>query len=552
MQKKSIGILVGIFLFASLLRFAYITRHDSYTDEAILALRAIGLMDYDASPMQTTPWQWFPAVPWWARLSLHDHPLGFLVLQHWAMQFLGETVLAARFPAVLAGIASVYLVYCLGRKLFGEKAGLLAAALSAVQSYLLWVSRLGIQDGVVIVILLLALWLLFSIREKPRNWLWLGVVSGLGIVTKYTIVIIFPMMLLYFFLYRIRFWKEKYFWGGLCLLVLFSMPAWLYNIMLYRATGHFDFQLSSAFHQVVPEWEFRLGRSQVGDLSDRFINFFRALGDGNSLWFNLTVVGSLIVLVVRFLKEREKELTMLLGITLLMYLWFFVLGSTYRFVVMIVPFFVLCLGKVFSMYWQRYQFVISFFFVLELLFSLNSFFFLRPLGSPGITYAPINKETQNVGFNQLAEFLNLKFIDAYSLLVGEPAYPFLKDIVTSRIDRAVERGYHPRSVLIVYDRDINFLARLWYLDRYTIYDGWPIMSDERFFNYTKGEFDAFYRAQGVKEFIYIAPATPAVEKSVTEKQGGERVVEEYLKKKGIAPRTIKSSSGTSAFFIYEF
>lgn len=156
-SKKILFFLIAIVLVAFALRMYRLTLADSYTDEAIIAFRSIGLIDYDTSPVQTTPWQWLSQVPWWAHLSLHDHPLGYFVVQHIAYRLFGVGLFAVRFPSVLFGVASVFLLFLIGKKLFGERAGLVAASILAVQSYHLWVSRLGLQDGAVIAIILLGM-----------------------------------------------------------------------------------------------------------------------------------------------------------------------------------------------------------------------------------------------------------------------------------------------------------------------------------------------------------------------------------------------------------
>ena len=189
-KDKGKLLLVFILILAAVLRFAFLTRHDPYTDEVLLGVRAIGMVDYDASNLQTTPWQWVKIVPWWMHLSFHDHPILFFWLQHVSMAFFGENMLGVRLPAALAGIASVYLIYLLAAKLIDKRAGYVAAAVLAAQSYHVWVSRAGLQDGLVIFFSLLILWLWILALQKDKWWLWVlwGASLGLGVITKFTIL----------------------------------------------------------------------------------------------------------------------------------------------------------------------------------------------------------------------------------------------------------------------------------------------------------------------------------------------------------------------------
>ena len=193
---KIYGLLFLIVALSFALRIYNINYHDSYTDEVLYSFRAIGMIDYDTSPTQTTPWQWFENVPWWAHLSFHDHPLLFFLVEHLSMKLFGINLLAVRLPVVLFGVGSVILLFLLAKKMFNERVALLSALFLGVNSYHIWVSRIGIQDGMVIFLMLLIIWLWLKAVEDKRYWLWCGIAIGLGILTKYTILIVFPILFL--------------------------------------------------------------------------------------------------------------------------------------------------------------------------------------------------------------------------------------------------------------------------------------------------------------------------------------------------------------------
>ncbi len=581
-RKKSIRlILLGILILTASLRLYHITYHDSYTDEAILSFRSLGMIDYDASPAQTTPWQWLPAVPWWGHLSMHDHPIGFFLFQHASFRLFGEHLFAVRLPSVLAGVASMYLLFLIGKKLCDERVGLVASAILAIQSYHLWMSRLGIQDGAVIALMLLALWLYLLALEEKKYWLLLGAICGIGIITKYTFIIIFPIILWHAIVNRVVGSRDqevglrnRFFWCGIGMLILFSSPTWLYNIFLYRATGHFDFQISAALGQEVPQWAFRMGRSQVGGLSDRFINFFVAMRDGNSLLFNGAAIFSVLWSAWDVWKRRNKAVMFFLGATILSCLWFLIIGSTYRFVVMSIPFFVLLISAcAVSVYAHKYvtqdfspdghvnrrgirtkvlSYIGVLFFLTELLFSINTFLLPTSFGRQNIAYAKVNEETNNLGFNQLGVFLEKELSGKMSAAFGQPDYQFLTTLVTNRIEEQKKLGRALYPLVIIYDHNINFVAGLWYLQRLLIYDGWPMVPDDTFLTITRGQFDDFYRAQGIQHFLYIAGIGDAVLKPNGERITNGKKVKEHLKEKGIVPEIVRNAHGDPAFAVYRF
>ena len=110
-KKKENVILALILVVAAGLRLVSLSIPDGYTDEVLLGVRAIGMVDYDSSDLQTTPWQWVETVPWWMHLSFHDHPVLFFILQNLTIRLFGENVFALRLPAALLGIAAVFLIY---------------------------------------------------------------------------------------------------------------------------------------------------------------------------------------------------------------------------------------------------------------------------------------------------------------------------------------------------------------------------------------------------------------------------------------------------------
>ncbi len=576
-SEKKIFISLSLILFLGAgLRFYHISWHDSYLDETVLAFRAIEMIDYDAAPQQPTPWQWFEEVPWWAHLSFHDHPVFFFLLQNLSIKIFGVTLFAVRFPSILAGLASIVMIFLVGKKLFGKKVGLLSAALLAVNSYNLFVSRLGLQESVVILLILASFYFLLQTKDNSKNWLWFWLCFGVGIITKYTILVIMPILLWYILLFKIKFYKDKNFWQGLIVFFLVTAPSSIYNLALYNSRGHFDFQLSAAFGQNVPEWQVRLGRNLVGGLETRFTYFFAAMHYATNLLFGLLTVVSIWVVSARLLFSSKiitklakikkldinKNLLFLFGSTFIFYLWFFVIGSNYRFVSMIVPFFILLISFTLmrvSEFFRNFKFgkvvsfaVLSIIFLVEFLFSYNSFLRLDSWGVVNITYAQINEETQNFGFNEVGEYLEDILENRVTYFAGQAEYQFLADLQTKRIKEKIKKGDKPLPIVIIFEKDLKFLPSLWYFQRHLIYDGWPVLSDIEFADITNETFDKFYKEQGVEKFIYIAADNEELLRKVPNRRDSGLLLENYLKEREIIPKKINKKNGEKAFLIYEF
>ncbi|HKP20427.1 MAG TPA: glycosyltransferase family 39 protein [Thermoleophilaceae bacterium] len=105
-----------------------------------------------------------------------------------------------RLVSVAAGVATVYLVYELGRQLYGRRTGLIAALLLALMPYHVLVSRQVLLDGPMTMLATLTLLLLvrFVMTGRPA-WLYAtGAAMGLTFLAKETSIVL--LLAIYAFL----------------------------------------------------------------------------------------------------------------------------------------------------------------------------------------------------------------------------------------------------------------------------------------------------------------------------------------------------------------
>lgn len=98
----------------------------------------------------------------------------------------------ARTLSALLGVATVWLLYLVGRRLFGRREGLLAAALMAVGFLPVFYAHLAVNDVPALAPLTLALLGIAGIltRERKLDWVLAGIGLGLACATKYTAAIV--------------------------------------------------------------------------------------------------------------------------------------------------------------------------------------------------------------------------------------------------------------------------------------------------------------------------------------------------------------------------
>ncbi len=86
------------------------------------------------------------------------HPAGVQVFLYGWTGLLGNSATVVRLPFVLAGVASVYLVFLLGKRMFSRSAGLTAAAFLAVLEYPVMYSQLARPYSIGLFTVLVAAW----------------------------------------------------------------------------------------------------------------------------------------------------------------------------------------------------------------------------------------------------------------------------------------------------------------------------------------------------------------------------------------------------------
>jgi hypothetical protein len=108
-----------------------------------------------------------------------DKPPLFLYVQALSFVLFGPTEVAARLPSLIASLASVGLVFALGRSLYGRGTGLLAAGLLAASPYAILFAPTAFTDP------LMVAWVLAGcLAAVSGRWGWAGIGLGLAAMTK--------------------------------------------------------------------------------------------------------------------------------------------------------------------------------------------------------------------------------------------------------------------------------------------------------------------------------------------------------------------------------
>jgi mannosyltransferase len=171
-RSRAFWIVAGLTLFAAVLRFATLGVQAYHHDEIVTASRVLRGSFFHAMDA--------------VGFSESAPPLYYALAWVWT-QVTGTGELGLRSLSAVAGVATVPVAYLLGQELRGRRAGLMAAALVAVNPMLLWYSQEA--RAYALLALLCAISLLYCVRAQQRGdrrdfTLW-GLASGLALATHY-------------------------------------------------------------------------------------------------------------------------------------------------------------------------------------------------------------------------------------------------------------------------------------------------------------------------------------------------------------------------------
>lgn len=171
-RSRAFWIVAGLTALAAALRFATLGVQAYHHDEIVTASRVL----------RGDFWHAMDAVGF----SESAPPLYYALAWLWT-QLTGTGEFALRSLSALAGVATVPVAFLLGAELRGRRAGIVAAALVAVNPMLVWYSQEA--RGYALLVLLTSLSLLYFVRALDRGrrgdfgaW---GVASALALATHY-------------------------------------------------------------------------------------------------------------------------------------------------------------------------------------------------------------------------------------------------------------------------------------------------------------------------------------------------------------------------------
>ena len=153
LDRRDIAWLLGILVLTTALRAFHLGAQSLWTDEVLTALSSSGSIGWVLT--QTA-------------INTNIPPLYYAIV-HVFLAF-GTDEAMLRLPSLLAGVASVVILYLVVRRWLGGRVALVSAAILAVSPFHIWYSQEARPYALLLFLSLLALWLLQELIAEPDDW----------------------------------------------------------------------------------------------------------------------------------------------------------------------------------------------------------------------------------------------------------------------------------------------------------------------------------------------------------------------------------------------
>ena len=131
----------------------------------------------------------------------------------------------------ILSIASVYLIYLVGKKYFNSTTGIVSAIILCFSYYVLYHSRFPWNPHIMIFFVLLMLYFLYkAIEENEKYYLAAGLTLGIVTQTQASAFLFFPCFIIFFLFKLVKLPKIKIILSSIVIFLLTYIPLFIYDI----------------------------------------------------------------------------------------------------------------------------------------------------------------------------------------------------------------------------------------------------------------------------------------------------------------------------------
>ena len=287
-------------------------------------------------------------------------PLYHILLRGWILLF-GTSEIAVRLPSVILGMATVYVVYLVARKLFDNKTALISATLVATSPLHVYYSQEARMYMLAAFFASLSVYFFVSIIKKETLIYWFGfvVATALMLYSDYLPYLLLPVYVVFLLIFKNKIQKStaRAFLPAFILIFVLILP-WFLIFPKQLTTG-----LSAA--AASPAWSNVVGSSSLKDLAVTYVKFVigRISNDNNLVYALLfTPAGTIFAILLILSSFRMNHLRFFLWLWLLVpiivafLISFFVpVFAYFRFIFILPAFYMLIAASINLVNWPKFN-----------------------------------------------------------------------------------------------------------------------------------------------------------------------------------------------------
>lgn len=288
-------------------------------------------------------------------------PLYYLILKYWTQVF-GSSEISLRIPSVIFGVATIYIIFLIGKKLYNEKIGIIAAVLLATSGLHVYYSQ---EARMYSLAALLVSALIYSFLQE--SWILFSIILPLIGMADYVSLIIIPVIWTFSIIEKKnKDWWKKFSLTHIPFLLVFSL--WAPTFLKQLRNG-------LAVSSNAPGWWNILGQvtlKNIGLIPVKFI--FGRISIDNKLVYDLAVIivgGIFAYLLFKAKKFSFSWLWLIESILLGIGLSIFIPTLTYfRFLFALPAFYLLLSVGIFNIKRSLFKIALVFVLLVNLISSL--------------------------------------------------------------------------------------------------------------------------------------------------------------------------------------
>ncbi len=264
-------------------------------------------------------------------------PLYYWLVKPWSAMF-NYSPEGIRSFSLIFGILTVVSIYWIGKKLFNTRAGLLAAAITAISPFAIEYSQEARMYSLFGFFFLWAVYFFIKALQdnKRKDWIIWGIFGGLAFLTHYLALFFFIIFYVCYVFYMHIFSEKKWyscvfghknFWIGVGIIVIFFL-SWLRYFIPHMLKGNLGWIPPAHISDLVKTLQIFFFGHQPGSggvpESTEFINLYKdiALFDGSSagLIFFTFIVAMFVYIWLKCSQKKEVFVLTVVSLGTLLFL----------------------------------------------------------------------------------------------------------------------------------------------------------------------------------------------------------------------------------------